>query len=137
MMRAGQHSFADDALRAADRIDETRLLASIEALAAFGARSDGGVNRPALSATDLDARRYLVAQAHALGCTVSTDACANLFIRRPGIDDASPVMTGSHIDTQPSGGKLDGCYGVLAGLECIAALNDAGIRTRRPLEVAI
>ncbi|MHB9837689.1 M20 family metallo-hydrolase [Paraburkholderia terrae] len=137
MMRDGHSGQDDDALRAADRIDETRLLASIEALAAFGARSDGGVNRPALSATDLDARRHLVAHAHALGCTVFTDACANLFIRRPGINDAPPVMTGSHIDTQPSGGKLDGCYGVLAGLECIAALNDAGIRTRRPLEVAI
>ena len=127
----------DDALRAAHHIDDARLLASIEALATFGARSDGGVNRPALSATDLDARRYLIERAHALGCTVSSDACANLFIRRPGIDDAPPVITGSHIDTQPSGGKLDGCYGVLAGFECIAALNDAGIRTRRPLEVAI
>ncbi|WP_225031520.1 M20 family metallo-hydrolase [Paraburkholderia sp. XV] len=137
MMRAGSHHLSDDALRAAASVDDTRLLASIEALAAFGARSDGGVNRPALSAADLEARRHLVGYAHALGCTVTTDACANLFIHRPGSDAAPPVMTGSHIDTQPSGGKLDGCYGVLAGLECMAALNDAGIRTRRPLEVAI
>ncbi|ACC75145.1 M20 family metallo-hydrolase [Paraburkholderia phymatum] len=137
MMRTDQPAHDDVARRAAESIDETRLLASIETLAAFGARPDGGVNRPALSATDLDARRYLVERAHALGCAVSTDACANLFIRRPGIDDAPPVMTGSHIDTQPSGGKLDGCYGVLAGLECIAALNDAGLSTRRPLDVAI
>ncbi|WP_321874336.1 M20 family metallo-hydrolase [Burkholderia ubonensis] len=118
-------------------VDPSRLLGSIDALAAFGARTDGGVDRPALSARDIEARRHLIERAHALGCTVTTDDCANLFIRRAGTEDIAPVMTGSHIDTQPTGGKLDGCYGVLAGIECIAALNDAGIRTRRPLDVAI
>lgn len=128
----------DSVARAASaHVDSSRLLGAIEALAAFGARSDGGVDRPALSPLDIDARRHLVDRAHALGCTVTTDGCANLFIRRPGTEDIAPVITGSHIDTQPTGGKLDGCYGVLAGIECIAALNDACIETHRPLEVAI
>lgn len=127
---------SNDALEAASYIDASRLLESIETLALFGAREDGGVDRPALSPADIDARRFLVNRAVALGCTVHTDACANLFFRRSGLEDLSPVMTGSHVDTQPTGGKLDGCYGVLAGFECLAALNDAGIRTRRPLEVA-
>ncbi|WP_321784077.1 M20 family metallo-hydrolase [Paraburkholderia sp. J94] len=123
--------------RIAHHVDAERLLASVETLASFGARDDGGVNRPALSADDLDARRYLIERAHALGCTVSVDACANLFIRRAGTEALAPVVTGSHIDTQPSGGKLDGCYGVLAGFEVLEALNDANVQTRRPFEVAI
>lgn len=127
----------DAASTVAAHVDPARLLRSIETLASFGARSDGGVDRPALSERDLDARRYLIDRATELGCTVTTDACANLFIRRPGSENLAPVMTGSHADTQPSGGKLDGCYGVLAGIECIAALNDAGVRTRRPLDVVV
>ncbi|MBB2929027.1 M20 family metallo-hydrolase [Paraburkholderia silvatlantica] len=123
--------------RIAQHVDAGRLLASVETLASFGARDDGGVNRPALSADDLDARRYLIERARALGCTVTVDACANLFIRRAGTEALAPVVTGSHIDTQPSGGKLDGCYGVLAGFEVLEALNDANAQTRRPLEVAI
>jgi N-carbamoyl-L-amino-acid hydrolase len=126
----------DDALKAASHVDPSRLLASIATLARFGARADGGVDRPALSPIDLEARAHLIERAIALGCTVHTDACANLFFRRAGTEDLPPVMSGSHIDTQPMGGKLDGCYGVLAALECIAALEDAGVRTRRPLEVA-
>lgn len=126
-----------DALKAASHVNPSRLLASIQTLARFGARTDGGVDRPALSPVDLDARRHLIERALALGCTVHTDACANLFFRRAGTEDLAPVMSGSHVDTQPMGGKLDGCYGVLAALECVAALEDAGIRTRRPLEVAV
>ncbi|SAL35563.1 allantoate amidohydrolase [Caballeronia udeis] len=125
----------DGAFKTASHIDASRLLESIETLARFGARADGGVDRPALSPADIEARRFLIDRAAALGCTVRTDACANLFFRRPGLEGLPPVMTGSHVDTQPTGGKLDGCYGVLAGFECLAALNDAGIRTRRPLEV--
>jgi acetylornithine deacetylase/succinyl-diaminopimelate desuccinylase-like protein len=131
-----QHRHDSVARAASAHVDSSRLLGAIEALAAFGARSDGGVDRPALSPLDIDARRHLIDRAHALGCTVTTDGCANLFIRRPGTEDIAPVITGSHIDT-PTGGKLDGCYGVLAGIECIAALNDACIETHRPLEVAI
>ncbi|WP_322104393.1 M20 family metallo-hydrolase [Paraburkholderia sp. J41] len=125
------------AARVAAHVSETRLLASIETLASFGARGDGGVNRPALGPLDVEARRHLVERARALGCSVSVDACANLFIRREGTGTLAPVLTGSHIDTQPSGGKLDGCYGVLAGMEYLAALEDAGVRTRRPVEAVV
>ncbi|WP_322052403.1 M20 family metallo-hydrolase [Paraburkholderia bannensis] len=129
--------YGDHARAVAAHVDAERLLEAVKSLASFGARDNGGVDRPALSERDLDARRYLIERAAALGCTVTTDHCANLFIRRPGTEPLAPVMTGSHADTQPSGGKLDGCYGVLAGLECIEAMNAAGIQTRRPLDVAI
>ncbi|WP_250536866.1 M20 family metallo-hydrolase [Caballeronia sp. AZ10_KS36] len=125
------------ARKIADAVDQDRLLESIDTLAAFGARRDGGVDRPALGERDIEARRFLIDRARALGCSVHVDACANLFFRREGDAALAPVMTGSHIDTQPTGGKLDGCYGVLAGFEVLAALNDANVRTRRPFEVAI
>ncbi|KGD70330.1 peptidase M20 [Tatumella morbirosei] len=118
-------------------INQQRLVDSLEQLARFGATADGGVNRQALSVLDLQARRWLIGQAESLGCSVFTDDSANLFFRRPGTSDLPPVVTGSHTDTQPSGGKYDGCLGVMAGLECIAALNDAGITTLRPVEVAV
>jgi N-carbamoyl-L-amino-acid hydrolase len=118
-------------------VNQDRLLESIDTLATFGACDDGGVDRPALGERDIEARRFLIERARALGCGVHVDACANLFFRREGDAALAPVMTGSHIDTQPTGGKLDGCYGVLAGFEVLAALNDANVRTRRPLEVAI
>ena len=109
--------------------------ARIAALARFGGRDDGGVSRETLTEVDLAARRHLIEQARALGCEVEMDDCANLFFRRPGTSDLPPVLTGSHADTQPVGGKLDGAYGVVGGLEVIAALNDAGIQTRRAIEV--
>lgn len=123
------------AAKAQDHVSNTRLQHALEALARFGGRDDGGVSREALTEIDLGARRHLVEQARALGCQVETDECANLFFRRPGKADLPPVLTGSHADTQPVGGKLDGAYGVIAGLEVIAALNDAGIETLRPIEV--
>jgi N-carbamoyl-L-amino-acid hydrolase len=123
------------AARAQDAIDEARLNAALAALARFGGRDDGGVARETLTPIDLAARRYLIDHARSLGCDVSTDDCGNLFFRRAGREDLPPVLTGSHIDTQPVGGKLDGAYGVVAGLEVIHALNDAGLETRRPIEV--
>ena len=120
---------------AQDHVQNDRLQAAIAELARFGGREDGGVSRETLTDIDLQARRYLIDQARALGCAVEVDDCANLFFRRPGMADLPPVLTGSHADTQPVGGKLDGAYGVLAGLEVIAALNDAGIETLRPIEV--
>lgn len=121
--------------RAQDHVDAARLSASLAALARFGGREDGGVSRETLTEIDLAARRHLIEQARALGCQVATDDCGNLFFRRPGREALPPVLTGSHADTQPVGGKYDGAYGVLAGLEVIAALNAAGIETRRPIEV--
>lgn len=115
----------------------TRLQGLLETLTTFGAGQNGGMNRQALSEEDFQARTWLISEAQKLGCTVWTDTCANLFIRREGREDLPPVMTGSHIDTQPGGGKLDGCYGVMAGLECLHALDAANVRTRRPIEVVV
>lgn len=121
--------------RAQDHVQHDRLQSVIAELAAFGGRADGGVSRETLTDVDLQARRYLIDLALSRGCTVTIDDCANLFFRRQGTSDLPPVLTGSHADTQPIGGKLDGAYGVLGGLEVIAALNDAGIETLRPIEV--
>jgi N-carbamoyl-L-amino-acid hydrolase len=127
---------AASAVRAQDAVDSRRLNAAVSELAAFGGRSDGGVSRETLTPLEIEARRHLIERARALGCRVSVDTCGNLFFRRAGQqNDLPPVLTGSHIDTQPIGGKFDGAYGVLAGLEVIYALNDAGIATRRPVEV--
>lgn len=129
---AGVRAIAE---RTQDHVDATRLDAAVRALAQFGGRDDGGVSRETLTEIDLASRRHLIAQARALGCEVSIDDCGNLFFRRPGREDLPPVLTGSHADTQPVGGKYDGAYGVVAGLEVIAALNAAGIETLRPIEV--
>lgn len=132
------HIAADAAARAQDAVASGRLNEAIEALAAFGGRSDGGVSRETLTPLDLQARRHLIERARALGCEVRVDACGNLFFRRAGQQaDLPPVLTGSHIDTQPVGGKLDGAYGVIAGLEVLQALNDASVATRRPVEVVV
>jgi N-carbamoyl-L-amino-acid hydrolase len=121
---------------AAAAVDKARLWQRHMDMAAIGALPRGGVNRPALSADDGRARRQLVDWAVGLGFTAATDPIGNLFIRRAGRrDDSAPVLTGSHLDTQPTGGKFDGAFGVLAGLEALQALNDAGIETERPIEL--
>lgn len=120
---------------ALQHVNSERLRAAIAELAAFGGRPDGGVSRQTLTDTDLQARRWLVDRVRGLGCAVEIDDCANLFFRRPGRSALPAVLTGSHADTQPVGGKLDGAYGVLAGLELVQALNDAGIQTERAVEV--
>ncbi|PLZ00867.1 Zn-dependent hydrolase [Burkholderia sp. WAC0059] len=128
----------DAAARAQDTVDPDRLNTAIATLAALGGRADGGVARETLTPLDLDARRLLIARALALGCEVTVDPCANLFFRRAGSrPDLPPVLTGSHIDTQPVGGALDGAYGVVAALEALQALNDAGIVTKRPIEAVV
>lgn len=117
-------------------ISETRQWDRLMALAEIGAIEGNGVNRQALTPLDRDARRLVIAWAREIGATVTVDAAANLWLRVEGSDpDAAPVLTGSHTDTQPKGGRFDGAYGVIAGLEAIAALHDAGIVTRRPIEV--
>lgn len=117
-------------------ISESRLWTLLMELARYGATPNGGVNRQALSAPELDARRYMIAWAKDRGFGVSTDDIGNIFIRRGGTDNSlAPVFTGSHLDSQPTGGKFDGAYGVAASLEILAALNDLGERTRRPIEV--
>ena len=105
-------------------------------LAQLGAIPGEGVNRACLTALDGAARRLLVGWGREAGAEPSLDDAGNLWLRRPGTDaDAAPVLTGSHLDTQPNGGRFDGSYGVMAGLEVLAALHDAGQSTRRPLEL--
>ena len=119
-------------------VDGRRLWDSLMALAAIGATPRGGVCRLALSDLDRQARDLFVRWAREAGCSLRVDAIGNLFARRAGSDDALPaVATGSHIDTQPTGGRFDGNYGVLAGLEVLRTLDDHGVRTRAPLEVCV
>ncbi len=104
-------------------IDADRLWQRLMALARIGDSGDGGVNRQALTAGEADAWRLLIGWAEAAGLEASTDAAANLFLTRPGRDRAlPPLLLGSHIDTQPTGGKFDGAFGVLASLEATLVL---------------
>jgi beta-ureidopropionase / N-carbamoyl-L-amino-acid hydrolase len=115
-------------------VREDRLWQRHADMAKLGGTPKGGVNRQALSAEDAAARNQLMDWARARGFSVFTDAIGNLFVRREGTDaKAPPVMSGSHMDSQPTGGRFDGMYGVLAAFEAIEALEDAGIRTRRPV----
>jgi len=121
---------------AAAAVNEQRQWNWLMAMAQLGAIPDNGVNRACLTELDRQARRLLIGWAKDIGATVTVDAAANLWLRREGSDpDAAPVVTGSHMDTQPNGGRFDGIYGVIAGLEAIAALQQAGVTTRRPVEV--
>ncbi len=107
-------------------------------MARIGAIEDGGVNRQALGEHDIAARRFLVQWAIGRGYRVETDEMANIFVTRPGrIDGRAGAATGSHIDSQPQGGRFDGVYGVLAGLEVLEALDEAGIETDAPLTVVV
>lgn len=117
-------------------INGARLMQRIAELGQFGALPGGGTNRLALSDADRAARDWTVQQMRALDMDVEIDAIGNVFATYAGTADLPPVATGSHIDTVRTGGLYDGNYGVLAGLEVVAALRDAGVRTRRPLQVA-
>jgi N-carbamoyl-L-amino-acid hydrolase len=119
------------------RINGTRLWHSLMELAQIGATEKGGVKRLALTDLDRQGRDLVVQWARAEGLAVTIDKIGNVFMRREGTNpDLPPVVTGSHIDTQPTGGKFDGNYGVLAGLEVVRTLNERGIRTEAPIEVA-
>jgi len=117
-------------------VSEQRQWDRLMAMGALGAIPGNGVNRACLTDLDRRARRLLIGWAKEIGASVSVDAAANLWLRRDGSDPhASPVVTGSHMDTQPNGGRFDGIYGVIAGFEALTALHDAGVRPRRPIEV--
>lgn len=118
------------------RIDERRLLEALDELAKVGAIDGGGCARLALSDEDKAGRDLVVGWMKALGLDVRVDAIGNVIGVRAGREPIAPVMTGSHIDTVRTGGRYDGNYGVLAGLEVVRALNDAGLTTRRPIAVA-
>ncbi len=120
------------------RINGERLWASLMEMAKIGATPKGGVCRLALTDLDKQGRDLFVQWCKDAGCTVKVDKMGNIFARRPGRNDAlAPVGTGSHLDSQPTGGRFDGVYGVLAGLEVIRTLNDHGIETERPVEASV
>ncbi len=119
-------------------VNGERLWDSLMELARIGATPKGGNARLALTALDGQGRDLVVGWMKDAGLTVTVDRIGNIFGRRAGTDaERAPVMTGSHIDTQPTGGKFDGCFGVLAGLEAIRTMNAHGIQTRAPIELAI
>ncbi|WP_375455898.1 Zn-dependent hydrolase [uncultured Methylobacterium sp.] len=116
------------------RIDGARLWSTILETAAFGATPAGGLNRLTLSPEDGQVRDWFRDACTAAGLAVRVDALGTQYALRPGRDPArAPVAFGSHLDTQPTGGRFDGVLGVLAGLEAMRSLNEAGIETEAPL----
>ena len=120
------------------QIDSARLWKSLNEISLFGATPAGGLHRLAASKEDGQARDYVVAAASELGCTVRIDALGNTFMRRAGTDtNAKTILVGSHLDSQPLGGKYDGIYGVMAGLELLRVLHDSKTETKHAIEVAV
>lgn len=118
------------------RVDEDRFWDTIQRSAEIGPGRDQGLHRLALGSADREMRNLFVSWCEAAGCRVSIDAMGNIFARREGREsDLPPVLIGSHLDTQVTGGRFDGILGVLAGLEVLRTLNDKGIETRRAIEV--
>ena len=119
-------------------IQSERLWRRLEEMATIGATAAGGCNRQALSDLDHQGRTLFEHWATEAGCRVSRDAIGNIFARRSGAHAAAaPVMSGSHLDTQPTGGKYDGVYGVLAALEVVETLNDHQVETARPIDIVV
>jgi N-carbamoyl-L-amino-acid hydrolase len=117
------------------RVDGTRLWDSLMEMAKIGGTEKGGCNRQALTAVDAEGRALFQSWCERLGCSVSSDGLGSMFARREGTEDLPPILIGSHLDTQPTGGKFDGILGVLAGLEVMRILHETGTRTRRPIEI--
>ncbi|MBK4992459.1 Zn-dependent hydrolase [Pseudomonas sp. S37] len=116
----------------------TRLWDSLMDMAKVGPTAKGGNCRLALSKEDRDGRELFANWCREAGMSIQVDAIGNLFARLPGRNDAlAPVVMGSHLDTQPKGGRFDGIYGVLAGLEVVRSLQDKGLQLERPLEIAV
>lgn len=118
------------------QVNGERLWHTIMETARFGRTEKGGVCRLTLSDADRQVRDWLVRECQAAGCDVSVDEMGTIFARRPGkMDTLPPIAIGSHLDTQPSGGKFDGIAGILSGLEVLRTLNEAGYTTTTPLEL--
>lgn len=123
-------------MKPSDQISGSRLWTRLMDFARYGGREDGGVDRQTLTATEIVARRQLMDWGKELGLRPFTDGAANLFLRFEGAQsDLAPVLTGSHIDSQPTGGRFDGVLGVLAGLEAVRAIKEAGLCPQRPIEI--
>jgi N-carbamoyl-L-amino-acid hydrolase len=120
------------------KVNGIRLWNSLMEMAKIGATPKGGVNRLTLTDLDRQSRDLFVEWCRAAGCSITVDRMGSIFARRGGADDGlPPVMLGSHLDTQPSGGKFDGALGVLAALEAVRTLNDLDIKTKHPIEIAM
>ncbi len=117
------------------KIDAERLWGGLMETAAIGATPKGGICRLTLTDLDRQVRDWFRAQAQALGCRVTVDDMGAMFARREGQHDVPPIAMGSHLDTQPTGGKFDGVLGVLAALEALRVLVEAGYETHAPIEV--
>ena len=119
------------------RVDGQRLRESLEKMAEIGRTPGGGVQRLALSDEDKTARELFVKWLNDLSLEVTVDEMGNIFGRRPGLNNSlAPVMTGSHIDSQPKGGRFDGILGVMGALEVLRTLSDHGLETERPVVIA-
>ncbi|NNG05946.1 MAG: Zn-dependent hydrolase [Inquilinus sp.] len=117
-------------------INAERLWETLMETARIGGTPKGGIKRLTLTDLDREVRDWFVAKCEAAGCSVGVDEMGNIYALRPGKDDSlPPIVCGSHLDTQPTGGKYDGVLGVLAGLEVIRTLNDSGYETNRPIMV--
>jgi beta-ureidopropionase / N-carbamoyl-L-amino-acid hydrolase len=118
------------------RVDGQRLWDALMEMAKIGGTPKGGCKRLTLTDLDKQGRELFTAWCEKEGCTVKVDEMGNMFARRAGVeDDLAPVLIGSHLDTQPTGGKFDGVLGVLGALEVVRSLNDLKIKTRRPIEI--
>jgi N-carbamoyl-L-amino-acid hydrolase len=116
-------------------IDGARLWGELMETAAFGATPKGGICRLTLTELDRQVRDWFKARAEKLGCSVTVDSMGAMFARRPGRADVPPIAMGSHLDTQPTGGKFDGVLGVLSALEALRTLVEAGYETYAPIEM--
>lgn len=120
------------------QVNQDRLWDSLMEMAKIGATPKGGCARLALTDLDKEGRDLFIGWCKEAGCSISIDRMGNIFARRPGRNNSlPPVVTGSHLDTQPTGGKFDGVYGVLAGLEVIRTLNDHKFETEAPVEISV
>ncbi|GGA91492.1 Zn-dependent hydrolase [Agarivorans gilvus] len=120
------------------KINSDRLWDSLMEMAKIGGTEKGGCKRLALTDLDKQGRELYIKWAEEAGCSVKVDAIGNIMCTRPGEDmSLAPVGTGSHLDTQPTGGKFDGVFGVLAGLEVVRSLNDQNIKTKHPVEISV
>lgn len=125
-----------DRLGVADHVDGRRLWQRLMELARFGGTAKGGVSRLALSKEEIAARAQLVVWGAAIGLEPSVDPASNLFLRLNGTDATlPPLLIGSHTDSQPTGGKFDGAYGVIAALEALEAIRASGHKPRRAIEL--
>ena len=133
---AAENSSAD--ATSALRVNAVRLENGLQALAAYGKTAEGGVNRPAFSESDLQARRFILEMMKDAGLRARVDEAGNLIGRHDGLDASLPALAaGSHIDSVPDGGRFDGALGVLAAIECCRTLRDYRVRLRHPLEVIV